>query len=113
MPPGRAPGPCGCFYCRGADACGTAYALRNRTPIISAIRIVGNQRVEEDAIRIHITAQPGQPLNDATVDQDVKAIYQMGFFTDVHASVEHQGGQAILIYHVKERPLITDVRTEG
>ena len=82
-------------------------------PTISRVRIVGNQRVEEDAIRIHLTAQPGQPLNDAVVDQDVKAIYRMGFFTDVHASVEQQGGQAILTYHVKERPLITDVRTEG
>ena len=82
-------------------------------PIISRIRIVGNQRVEEDAIRIHISAQPGQPLNDAIVDQDVKAIYRMGFFTDVHATVDQQGGQAILTYHVKERPLITDVRTEG
>src|SRR5262249_36501331 len=82
-------------------------------PIISRISIVGNQRVEEDAIRIHITEQPGQPLNDATVDQDVKAIYRMGFFSDVHASVDQQGGQAVLTYHVKERPLITDVHTEG
>ncbi len=82
-------------------------------PTIARVRIVGNQRVEEDAIRIHITTQPGQPLNDATVDQDVKAIYRMGFFTDVHASVDQQGGQAVLTYHVKERPLITDVRTEG
>jgi outer membrane protein insertion porin family len=82
-------------------------------PLISRIRIVGNQRVEEDAIRIHITAQPGQPLNEATVDQDVKAIYRMGFFESVNATVDQQGGQAILTYHVKERPLITDVRTEG
>jgi outer membrane protein insertion porin family len=82
-------------------------------PLISRIRVVGNQRVEEDAIRIHITAQPGQPLNEATVDQDVKAIYRMGFFESVNATVDQQGGQAILTYHVKERPLITDVRTEG
>jgi outer membrane protein insertion porin family len=82
-------------------------------PVISRIRIAGNQRVEEDAIRIHITAQPGQPLNEATVDQDVKAIYRMGFFESVNATVDQQGGQAILTYHVKERPLITDVRTEG
>ncbi|HZZ08931.1 MAG TPA: outer membrane protein assembly factor BamA [Candidatus Binataceae bacterium] len=82
-------------------------------PVISRIRIVGNQRVEEDAIRIHITAQPGQLLNEATVDQDVKAIYRMGFFESVNATVDRQGGQAILTYHVKERPLITDVRTEG
>ncbi len=82
-------------------------------PTIERVRIVGNQRVEEDAIRIHISAQPGQPLDDAIVDQDVKSIYRMGFFTDVHATVDRQGGQAILTYHVRERPLITDVHTEG
>ncbi len=83
------------------------------SPLISRIRITGNQRVEEDAIRIHLSAQPGQPLNDATVDQDVKAIYRMGFFEHVNATVDHQGGQTVLVYHVKERPLISDVRTEG
>ncbi|HLK86612.1 MAG TPA: outer membrane protein assembly factor BamA [Candidatus Binataceae bacterium] len=82
-------------------------------PTISRIRIVGNQRVEEDAIRIHISEQPGQALNDAMVDRDVKSIYRMGFFTDVHASVERTGDQAILTFHVRERPLITDVRTSG
>ncbi len=38
------------------------------TPIISKIEIVGNQRVEEDAIRIHITQQVGQPLDPNAVD---------------------------------------------
>lgn len=82
-------------------------------PTISRIRIVGNRRVAEDAIRIHISSQPGQAVNPAIVDQDVKAIYRMGFFTNVHASVDQVAGQAILTYHVEERPLITDVRTEG
>src|SRR5258708_39605952 len=68
---------------------------------------------EEGGIRIHISGQPGQPLNETIVDQDVKSIARMGFFTDVHATLDQQGGQAILTYHVKERPLITDVRTEG
>lgn len=82
-------------------------------PLISRILIAGNQRVEEDAIRIHISEQPGQLLNDATVDQDVKAIYRMGFFEHVNATVDQLNGQTVLVYHVQERPLITDVRTEG
>lgn len=79
-------------------------------PVISRIRVVGNRRVEADAIRIHISSQAGQPLNDATVDQDIKAIYRMGFFDRVSASVEPGG---VLVYTVKERPLVTDVRIEG
>ncbi len=82
-------------------------------PIINEIRIEGNQRVETDAIRIHISQQAGQPLNSAEVDQDVKGIYKMGFFDLVTTLLEKVNGANVLIYKVKERPQITDVRLEG
>ena len=50
-------------------------------PIISKIQIIGNQRVEEDAIRIHITQQVGQPLDPNAVTADIKSIYMLGFFS--------------------------------
>ena len=83
------------------------------SPIISEIRIQGNQRVEPDAIKIHLGSHAGQPLNPALVDQDVKSIYRMGFFDHVSADVDHQGATAVLTYIVQERPLITDVRFGG
>jgi len=82
-------------------------------PTISAIQIDGNQRVEDDAIRLHISSQAGQPLSEAVVDSDIKAIYKMGFFDRVDADVEQKGGGVILTYKVKERPLITEVRFGG
>jgi len=95
-----------CLAARDANAQASA-------PIISRIQIVGNQRVEDDAIRIHITQQPGQPLDAHAVDADIKSIYKMGFFDTVTAEVTHEGGGAVLIYRVKERPQITDVRFNG
>ena len=82
-------------------------------PIISEILIQVNQRVEPDAIKIHISSRAGQPLDPTTVDEDVKAIYRMGFFNHVSANVDHQGGTVVLTYVVQERPLITDVRFGG
>jgi outer membrane protein insertion porin family len=82
-------------------------------PIISKIEIVGNQRVEEDAIRIHITQQVGQPLDPNAVTADIKSITRLGFFSDVSAHVVNQGGQNVLVYYVKERPQITDVKFYG
>jgi outer membrane protein insertion porin family len=87
--------------------------LYAQAPIISKIEIRGNQRVEEDAIRIHITQQVGQPLDQAAVDADIKSIYRMNFFSGVTANVEQQGGQSVLVYRVKERPEITDVKLYG
>ena len=81
--------------------------------VISAIRIAGNQRVEDDAIRVHISLQPGDQFNEAQVDADVKSIYKMGFFDRVEASEEHDRGKLILVYTVRERPLITQVRFDG
>lgn len=82
-------------------------------PIISAIRVQGNQRVETDAIRIHISQPVNAPLDPATVDKDIKAIYGMGFFDSVKAETAVEHGKNVLIYKVKERPQVTDVQIVG
>ncbi|HZC46830.1 MAG TPA: outer membrane protein assembly factor BamA [Candidatus Acidoferrum sp.] len=82
-------------------------------PVISKIEIVGNQRVEEDAIRIHITQQVGQPLDQNAVTNDIKAIDRLGFFDQVTSHVVQQGTQNVLVYRVHERPQISDVRFYG
>jgi len=93
--------------------CGAVAWAQGGAPIISQIKVVGNQRVETDAILLHIESKPGFPLDPATVDRDIKAIYRMGFFDYVTAHEEQQGANAVLIFDVRERPLITDVRFGG
>lgn len=80
---------------------------------LAAVEIEGNLRVETQAIRSHISSRAGEPLNEATVDQDVKAIYRMGFFEQVNAEVTRRLGKPVLIFHVRERPFITDVKLQG
>ena len=82
-------------------------------PVIAQIKIVGNQRVETDAIRVHITSQVGQPLNPATVDNDVKSVYRMGFFTRVNAYVKREPTGAVLTFAVTEEPLVSEIRFSG
>ncbi|HEV8715334.1 MAG TPA: outer membrane protein assembly factor BamA [Candidatus Binatia bacterium] len=80
---------------------------------IAEIKVVGNDRVEEEAIRVHIASRPGEPLRYEAVDKDVRSVYEMGFFSDVEASVSEENGRTILTYQVHERPLIREVRVEG
>jgi outer membrane protein insertion porin family len=82
-------------------------------PIVAQIRIEGNQRVETDAIKIHISQQAGQPLDRAAVDQDIKAIYGMGFFSSVQVERQTINGRFVLVYKVKEEPQVTDIRWKG
>lgn len=91
----------------------TAALAQATARTIAAVRIEGNQRVTTDAIRIHITQQPNMPLDEVAVDRDIKAIYRMGFFDSVTADVERTPAGDVLVYRVKERPQVTEVRLEG
>jgi len=78
--------------------------------ILKEVKITGNVRVEEDGIRLHIKNRPGEPFDRVVVEQDVKAIYRMGFFDDVQAEISPDG---ILTYTVKEKPYVREVRIQG
>lgn len=82
-------------------------------PPIADIKVAGNDRVEEEAIRVHVSSRPGEPLNYETIDKDVRSVYGMGFFSNVEVSVSEENGRTILTYQVHERPLIREVRIEG
>jgi outer membrane protein insertion porin family len=82
-------------------------------PPIEAIRVVGNSRVEVSAIRVRIRSKVGQPPDPATIEQDVRSIYAMGFFEDVQVAAEDVDGKRTLTYRVVERPMIQKVEVEG
>ena len=79
------------------------------TPITD-VRIQGNLRVEEDGIRLNLQVQKGQPFDPKIVDQDIKAIYRMGFFDDVNAALSPDG---VLTYTVDERPYVKEIEILG
>ncbi|HKN00480.1 MAG TPA: POTRA domain-containing protein [Candidatus Binataceae bacterium] len=82
-------------------------------PIVAEIQIEGNQRIESDAIRVHISQPAGHPFDPDLVNKDVKAIYKMGFFDSVTSEFKKGTGNIVLIYKVKERPLVSEVRFNG
>ena len=78
--------------------------------VLKEVKIAGNLRVEEDGIRLHIKNRPGELFDRAVVEQDVKAIYRMGFFDDVQAEISPDG---VLTYTVKEKPYVREVKIQG
>ncbi|HJX09320.1 MAG TPA: outer membrane protein assembly factor BamA [Candidatus Binatia bacterium] len=77
---------------------------------LKEVTIAGNVRVEEDGIRLHLKNRPGTLFDSALVEQDVKAIYRMGFFDDVQAELSADG---VLTYRVKEKPYVREVKVQG
>ncbi|MEO6028147.1 MAG: outer membrane protein assembly factor BamA [Candidatus Binatia bacterium] len=80
---------------------------------IAAVRVEGNARVDEEAIRIHIQSRVGQPLDRAMIDTDVRAIYAMGFFENVEVERREESIGHVLVFTVRERPQISTVAIEG
>lgn len=78
--------------------------------LVTEVRVAGNLRVEEDAIRLSIQIQPGEAFDAGLVNRDVKAIYRMGLFDDVSADFSAAG---VLTYTVQERPYVREVRVAG
>jgi outer membrane protein insertion porin family len=102
------------FYLAGVSLIlliGSSYrALAQEKIALKDVRITGNLRVEEDGIRLHLKNRPGEAFDAALVEQDVKAIYRMGFFEDVQAEMSPDG---VLTYKVKEKPYVREIKIQG
>lgn len=80
---------------------------------IAAIEVVGNERVEADAIRVNVGLRVGASLDPEAIDRDVRAIYGMGFFDQVRVVVDDTAAGPVVRFVVEERPLVRTVSVEG
>jgi len=96
-----------------AQEAGQPEGARVEGPRLDRVAIAGNRRVEKEAIRVQLRSQPGMRFNAETVDNDIRALYRMGFFDNVEADLSHQDNQWVLTYRVTERPLIKEIKIEG
>lgn len=77
------------------------------------IDVVGNQRIEEDAIKRAIRIREGEAFLPKTLSEDLKSIYNMGYFDDIQIKSEDAPGGKIIIFEVKEKPTIRRIKSSG
>ena len=81
---------------------------------VETIEIRGNRRVVSDTIRFHIRTRQGAPLNMETIRRDVKELYAQNYFEDIRVDTEEgRSGGVIVIFTVKEKPLIRSIDFTG
>ena len=76
---------------------------------VSSIEVVGNRRVEVETIRSYFKPGPGGRLDNAAIDDGLKALIETGLFQDVQIS--RPGGRIVVT--VIENPVINRVAFEG
>jgi outer membrane protein insertion porin family len=80
---------------------------------VARIVVKGNRRIEKDAILGVMQTREGEILSPAHLREDLKAIYKMGYFTDVRLDASDTPDGRILTVLVKEKPAIREIMVEG
>ncbi|HEY2461378.1 MAG TPA: outer membrane protein assembly factor BamA [Candidatus Acidoferrum sp.] len=84
--------------------------------VIDDIRFIGNRRIRSDTLVARIFTRKGDAYNEETLRRDFQALWNTQFFEDVKLRVEDSPdspGHKIVIFEVKERPVIRRIRYDG
>jgi len=91
----------------------TANLKSGKLGVISRMNIIGNKRVDEEAVKAKLKSKAGDALFSDDIKDDIKAIYDMGFFEDVIADTKETDTGIELNFIVKERPVVKKVEIVG
>ncbi|OGC34385.1 hypothetical protein A2311_06390 [candidate division WOR-1 bacterium RIFOXYB2_FULL_48_7] len=82
-------------------------------PTIAAIEIRGNQAITQKLISDNVFSRVGEAVSEEKINGDIKAIYALGYFSNVTGTIEPQAGGNKLIITVTENPVLAAVSFEG
>jgi len=81
--------------------------------IVEKVLVAGNQAIEESAIRAQIKIKEGDIFSPRAVRDDLKAIYQLGYFQDVKVEKRPWGRGQAVVFIVEEKPVIKEIKFTG
>ena len=92
-------------------SCSFLYA--QELPVVNSIEIKGLKRIEEGAVKVKLSQKIGEPISQEKTNEDIKAIFKMGYFDDVKVEIEAFEGGVKLFYIIKEKPTVIRVEFQG
>ncbi len=80
---------------------------------VSKVIIVGNRFIEEDAVLYAIRTKQGEAFSPEVLQEDLKKIYQMGYFKDIQITSEDTEAGKEITFQVEEKPMVKAVQIIG
>lgn len=77
------------------------------------VRHVGPAAASDELIRANLRVKVGDPLLKNNVDDDVRNLYNTGYFYNIRVAEERVDGGVKLTYVVQGKPLLTEVQFAG
>ena len=80
---------------------------------LKKIIIEGNRKVESSSIKSILKSKSGKKLSKQAVADDIRTIFDLGFFSDVRVFESSDNGGVILTFRLVEKPSIIEIKFEG
>jgi len=90
-----------------------AQSLFAQENIITEIQIQGNELVATSTILSAINTHLGDKYNITKIDNDLKAIYNLGYFEDIKIEVKKGDEGLTLLFIIKEKSSISEIEFAG
>lgn len=81
--------------------------------IVQELSVRGNAKVESDAILTLLKTRKADPLSAATVQEDLRTLYELGYFSDVRIFKKPVEGGVHVVVQVVEKPAVVSIAFEG
>ena len=81
--------------------------------VVKKIIVKGNLKVESSAIKSILITKEGRELNAENIAEDIRAIFDLGFFSDIRVYKAKASGGASVTFQVVEKPSIIGIEYEG
>lgn|GEM_PF-394151 len=83
-------------------------------PTVVSVSVTGNAHIPTDRILSVVKTKVGDPFDPAAVQQDLRAIADLGFFADQAPPIIKQRPDGVAItFRVIENPVVSSIRFEG
>ncbi len=81
--------------------------------IVKAVDVKGNKTVSSLTILAKVKTQVNQLLSSVVLNEDLKRLYGLGYFTDVRIEQEDLTDGVKVVFVVVEKPVLSEIKIEG
>ncbi|MFH1245328.1 MAG: outer membrane protein assembly factor BamA [Candidatus Omnitrophota bacterium] len=77
------------------------------------VRVEGNKNLSGATIISKVRTRASVPYSEVVASDDLKRLYAFGYFDDIQIDTKEEAGGVIVIFRVKEKPIISSVAIVG
>lgn len=97
----------------GAEAATATPNMRGTTGGLADVTVRGMKVLDPDVVLMRLSIRKGDNPDAKAINDEVKRVWDMGYFSDVQAALEPSSGGTTLVFTVVEKPRIDNIIVEG